>query len=164
MLVDSYSNWFEVDQLSSLSSSAVIEKLRRHFATFGSPASLQSDNGSQFTSAEFKDFADRWNFRHYTSSPEYPQSNGLAERAVRSAKGLLECCRVSKSDIYLALLNLRNISRDNVLGSPAQRLMSRVTRPPIPVAQQTLAPAPYLKPAMVRERITAKQFYPEALP
>ena len=46
--------------------------------------------------------------------------------------------------------------RDGVLGSPAQRLMSRVTRPPIPVAQQTLAPA-VVKPAVVRERIATKQ-------
>lgn len=60
----------------------------------------------------FKLFADRWNFQHVTSSPEYPQSNGLAERAVRSAKHLLEGARISKSDVYLDLLNLRNFARD----------------------------------------------------
>lgn len=155
VLVDSYSNWFEVDQLHSLSSSAVIGRLRRHFATFGSPARLQSDNGSQFTSAEFQRFTSQWNFKHFTSSPEYPQSNGLAERAVCSAKGLLEHCRLSKSDFHLALLNLRNISHDPALGSPAQRLLSRRTRPPLPIAQQSLVPS-VLPPATVQERITTK--------
>ncbi|XP_055491307.1 uncharacterized protein LOC129697104 [Leucoraja erinacea] len=156
VLVDSYSSWFEVDQLTSITSAAVIGKLRRHFSTFGSPVTLRSDNGSQFSSDEFKTFAARWNFHHITSSPEYPQSNGLAERAVRSAKELLEHCRLFRADFHLALLNLRNISRDPALGSPAQRLMSRTTRPPLPVSQQSLKPS-VQNPATVTERIVKKQ-------
>ncbi|XP_055491877.1 uncharacterized protein LOC129697376 [Leucoraja erinacea] len=50
------------------------------------------------------------------------------------------------------LLNLRNISRDCVLGSPAQRLMSRTTRPQLPVAQQQLKPL-VLRPAAVQKRV-----------
>lgn len=117
VLVDSYSNWFEMDFLPTISSEIVVQKLRQHFSLHGIPARLQTDNGTQFTSQMFKDFAKWWNFQRVTSSPEYPQSNGLAERAVRSAKQLMERSYLAKSDVYLDLLNLRNIARDNVLGS-----------------------------------------------
>ncbi|XP_055487307.1 uncharacterized protein LOC129694603 [Leucoraja erinacea] len=97
VLVDSYSNWFEVDQLHSLTSSAVADKMHRHFSTFGNPASLQSDNGSQFKSSMFRAFATSWYFRHFTSSPEYPQSNGLAEQEQRACWNNVACLTPTSS-------------------------------------------------------------------
>ena len=47
---------------------------------------VYSDNGPQYLSEEFQMFSCEWGFNHVTSSPYYPQSNGLAERAVRSWK------------------------------------------------------------------------------
>lgn len=44
-----------------------------------------SDNGSQFTSTEFKEFSRQWNFLRVTGSPNYPQSNEKVEAAVNSA-------------------------------------------------------------------------------
>ncbi|CAB4009363.1 Transposon Ty3-G Gag-Pol poly, partial [Paramuricea clavata] len=68
-----------------------------------------------------------WHFEHITSSPGYPQSNGGAERTVQIAKSLMTKA-VEGVDPYLSLLNHRNTPRDSVLGSPAQRLMSRQTK------------------------------------
>ena len=59
------------------------------FARHGMLVTLMSDNGPQFSSKEFKDFATTYCFQHITSSPHFPQSNGLAERTVRTVKKLL---------------------------------------------------------------------------
>lgn len=112
VLVDSYSRWFEIDLLRDLSSSTVITKLKRHFSVHGSPHKVFSDNGTQFTSQQFKEFAAAWDFTHTTSSPEYPQANGLAERAVRSAKHLMEKSKRDGSDVFQNLLNWVHQQRD----------------------------------------------------
>ena len=72
----------EVQKLSSTASSSVITHLKSIFARFGIPAEMVSDNGPQFSSQEMKDFSENYGFRHITTSPHYPQANGLAERTV----------------------------------------------------------------------------------
>ena len=139
--VDSYSGWFEMDSLSDMSSRTVIGKLQRMFATHGIPEKLLTDNGRQFVSREFKLFSQEWNFTHLTSSPYYPKSNGLAENAVKQVKQLLEKSKKDGSNFMLGLLNLRNTPRE-LMGSPAQRLMSRLTRTTLPTSTKLLKPKP----------------------
>ena len=62
-----------------------------------------SDNEPQYSSEEFSEFMREYHCRHITSSPLYPQSNGEAERAVKTIKGLLK----KEGDPYLALLSYR---------------------------------------------------------
>ena len=78
--VDDYSRYFEVDELTSTTSNAIIRKLSAHFARHGIPEVAISDNGPQFAAEQFATFAQTWDFKHVTSSPGYPQSNGLAEK------------------------------------------------------------------------------------
>lgn len=51
--VDYYSNVFEVDRLDHLTSMGVIRKLKPHFARYGIPDTIVTDNGPQFASEEF---------------------------------------------------------------------------------------------------------------
>ena len=90
--------------------------------------------------AEFELFAKKWNFKHTTSSPNYPQSNGMAKRAVQTVKNLLKKARNYGRDPYLALLEYRNTPRDEVLGSPVQRMMSRLTKSLLPISEEMLKP------------------------
>lgn len=163
VLVDSYSGWYEIDLLRDTTSSAVIRKLKRHFSVHGTPHTLISDNARQYTSQQFRDFAKQWDFVHVTSSPEYPQSNGLAERAVRSAKQLMEKSHRDGTDVFLNLLNLRNTPRDETLGSSAQRLLSRQTRSAIPVNSKLLEPAPkqaeQVAAQLFKKRMAQKRYY-----
>ena len=108
IIVDHWSDYFELNQLSSTNSSSVIKSLKNQFARHGIPDTLYSDNGPQFASREFKEFASAWHFDHQTSSPHYPQSNGKIENAVKTAKKLLTKAKASGQDPYLAILDWRN--------------------------------------------------------
>ena len=77
--VDYYSRFVEVEKLSSTTSSSVITKLKSMFSRFGIPVEVISDNGPRFDSQEMMQFSEDYGFRHTTTSPHYPQSNGLAE-------------------------------------------------------------------------------------
>ena len=71
VLVDTYSRWIEIKPLSSTKSSVVIDRLKGIFAAHGIPEDVHSDNGPQYTSAEFSDFAENYGFHHTTSSPHF---------------------------------------------------------------------------------------------
>ena len=86
---DYYSNFFEVDEPVSKTSKEVIEKLKPHMARHGIPDKIVSDSGPQFSSQKFKNFRDLYEFDHVTSSPTYPQSNGKAENAVKTAQRIM---------------------------------------------------------------------------
>ena len=70
--VDHYSNFWEIDRLYDTSARNIIHKLKSHFARYGIPDSLTSDNGPQFYNSEFQKFANTWGFEHKSTSPRTP--------------------------------------------------------------------------------------------
>ena len=97
--VDYYSDYFELDRMTSKDASAVINRLKRHFSRHGVPIIVQSDNGPPFHSSAFTCFANEYNFTTSTSSPEYPHSNGKVESAVKIAKKLVRTTNKDHKDI-----------------------------------------------------------------
>uniref|UniRef100_A0A1A7XSP3 Gypsy retrotransposon integrase-like protein 1 n=1 Tax=Iconisemion striatum TaxID=60296 RepID=A0A1A7XSP3_9TELE len=136
--VDYFSNFWEIDFLPDTKSSTVIRKLKAHFARQGIPDIVFSDNGPQYSSTEFANFSRKWDFKHMTSSPGYPQSNGKAESAVKTAKRLMRKAKLARQDPYLALLDHRNTPTQGLGASPAQRLLSRRTRSLLPMDERLL--------------------------
>ena len=106
----------------------MIRHLKSIFARHGIPEEVISDNGPQYSSKLFSEFAMSYNFHHQTSSPRYPQANGAAERAVQTIKFLL----LKNDDPYLAMLAYRSTSLENGY-SPAQLSMGRNLRTTLPV-------------------------------
>ena len=86
---DRYSGWLEVDRLSTNSYRNVRKSLLRWFSTFGVPEELATDGGPPFNSYEYESFLQNWDVQWRLSSAYYPQSNGRAEAAVKSAKRIL---------------------------------------------------------------------------
>ena len=54
------------------------------FESDGIPKEIQSDNGAQFSSFEFRDFCKDLDIKYVTSSPQIQSSNGAGERALQT--------------------------------------------------------------------------------
>ena len=106
------------------------------FAGHGIPKTPRADN-MPFGSKELYQFCREWEFEIITSSPEYPKSNGLAEKGVQVIKKLIKKFMDSKQDINLALLAFRSAPNEQGL-SPAQLLFGRQIRSKLPVLEQNL--------------------------
>lgn len=150
LTVDYLSNFFEVDRLHTKRVCDIVYSLKHQFARHGIPNVVFSDN-SPFASREFQAFAAKYEFKHETSSPRYPQSNGKVENAVKTVKRLMSKALESKSDPFLALLDYRNTPTEGSSSSPSQVLFGRRTRSLLPCVQKFLK-TPSTNEA--RERLT----------
>ena len=161
VLVDTHSDYVEVCPLPDLTSGTLIEVVKQAFATHGTPAVLLSDNGPNYASQEFQQFAKDWDFKHITSSPHHHKSNGRAEAAVKTVKKIFKRAIKDRSDKWAALLEWRNTITPNMDSSPVQRIMSRRTRSLLPCASSKLKPdvQKEITPNIMERRKKAKYWY-----
>ncbi len=131
--------------LTDTSAKQVILHLKTIFARHGIPVTVVSDNGPQFSGLTFKEFARQYGFEHVTSSPYYPQSNGLAKKAVQIVKHLLKKAAEAGEDPHLAILNYRSTPLEGGK-SPAELLMGRKLRTKLPSAEHLLQNKDQLAP------------------
>ena len=130
VMIDAHSKWIEAVCTPSTSSQAVIEELRTVFAKFGLPETIVTDNGSGFTSREFRQFLQQNGIHHTTSAPYHPSSNGLAERAVQVVKKGLKKIQDGTIRTRLAkvLLAYRTTPQVTTGRTPAELLLGRLPR------------------------------------
>ena len=69
VIVDYFSRYPEIMKLTSTTSLSIISALKGIFARHGIPETVVSDNGPQYSSQEFAEFAQAYSFHHVTSSP-----------------------------------------------------------------------------------------------
>lgn len=122
--------------MNRLTSAEVIVHMKSVFARHGTPEQVISDNGPQYASEEFSEFAREYQFIHSTSSPLYPQGNGEAEHAVKTIKVLLK----KEGDSYLALLMYRTTPLQ-IGYSPSELLIGRKLCTIVPTTREQLKPA-----------------------
>ena len=85
IVIDSYSKWIELHEMSSTTSGTTIDKLRNMFSSYGLPEEIVSDNCPQFVPEKIGMF-----LKDTPIPPYHPASNGSAERAVQTAKQALK--------------------------------------------------------------------------
>ena len=134
---DKFSGWADVFGTSTGSSisgaAALVRLLRSYFGVFGVPDEISTDGGPEFTASATETFLKTWGVNHRVSSAYFPQSNGRAEVAVKSAKRMLRD-NVSpdgdlNNDSFLrALLQLRNTPDPDCGMSPAEVVFGRPLR------------------------------------
>ena len=103
---------------------------------------FQSYGGPPFTSLPFTQFLRDWAVKHRLSSAAYPQSNGWAELAVKSAKRIISGNTGAQGSLdndhaARTILQYRNTPIQNIRLSPAQLLLHCRLRDFIP-SQPTL--------------------------
>ena len=84
-----------------------------------------------------KDFSFSCGLKHITSSPHYPQSNGLAERMVKTVKQLL----IMTKDPFIALLSYRATPLPWCGLSPGELLMGKQIRTGLPQIREEMIPS-----------------------
>ena len=131
----------EIDSVGQdTSAKTLIRNLKAHFARYGCPETVVSDNGPLYASAGFATFYKEWDFEHTPSSPSNSQSNGQAESAVKTVRKLLRKAIDTKKDVQLTIRDHRNTPSQSHDMSSAQRLLNRLSRTLLPTAGSLLQP------------------------
>lgn len=135
VIVDAYTKWVEVYNMSSTTSEAVIIKLTEFMSRFGLIHTLVSDNATCFLSSDFSHFCTVNGISHVTSPAYHPASNGQAESYVKVVKKGIKSCLMSCNSVKAADLNLlkylfdyRNSIHSTTGSSPAQLVFGRKLR------------------------------------
>ena len=102
VLVDRYSGYAWTDKLKDTSTATVTAKLNSWFVEYGYPEYIRTDGGPQFR-RDFKAYCDKHYITHELSSPYNPESNGLAEAAVKNMKSLILPSADRKEQLSIAI-------------------------------------------------------------
>lgn len=133
IVVDAYSKWVEVKVTNSMTASATISILDELFAAYGIPVTLVSDNGTNFTSLEFKTFLQTVGVKfHKLTAPYHPSTNGQAERYVQTVKDKLKTMATTRGslqpNVNEFLRQYRKAPHSATGQSPAQLFLGRSLR------------------------------------
>ncbi|UYV72597.1 K02A2.6-like [Cordylochernes scorpioides] len=149
IVCDYYSRNPEISLLQNLTAQEVIGRLKSIFARHGTPETVRSDNGPQFQKvlgSEFSKFSKEWSFKHITSSPKFPQSNGFIEAIIKNIKQSFK----KEEYCYRTLQAYRTMPLESGY-SPAELLMGRRLRTSVPAIESSLMPR-YLDSEALQER------------
>jgi transposase InsO family protein len=89
-VIDAYSRYVvHWELLTSMTAADVRLVVQEAVERTGASPQVVTDNGSQFTAAEFKDLVRRFALRHIRIRTYHPESNGVVERFHRSTREAL---------------------------------------------------------------------------
>ena len=134
LIVDYTSHFPIIRKQNSMTGKAIAHHMQSIFSKYGWPNTLVTDNGPCYTSKKFQTLMQSMSVHHLTSSPHYPQSNGLAEKYVGIIKNLFHKAKEEGQSPYIALMVYRNTPLNGTLQSPMQILQGRQTRTDLPLS------------------------------
>ena len=161
VVVDAHSKWVEVFPTKSITSSMTIQLLRSCFARFGLPVSLVSDNGTCFTSQEFKNFMKLNGVHHITTAVFHPSSNGLAENMVKNFKKSFKLSVGDVSEKISKFLFSYRVTPHTTTGtSPAELMLGRKLR----TVFDLIKPQDKLNTRVVIQQEKQKEYFKPKIP
>ena len=139
---DRLTGWLEIAHFPQEATSSKLKtQFRKYFSRWGAPDEISSDGGTNLVSEEMSDFFKNWGVNTRISSAYYPQSNGRAEAAVKSAKRLLMLNMgpggtLNTDKVVIAQLQYLNTPLRGIDKSPAQLATGRQLRDGVPALKQ----------------------------
>ena len=119
----------EVNVVHSTTSAMLIKCLDNHFARYGVPVGLRTDNGPNLISQEMESYLKEMGIKHQLASPLWPRANGEVERQNRS---LLKSMRLFQAEgkdwrveLNKFLLAYRSTNHTTTGVSPAELFLKR---------------------------------------
>jgi transposase InsO family protein len=79
--VDKFTKWVKVKPANFITATKVVEFVREIMYRFGVPNNIITNNGTQFTAREFKEFCAESGIKINYATVSHPQSNGQVERS-----------------------------------------------------------------------------------
>ena len=165
---DRLTGWLELSYFNAgVTSAKIIPVLRRLFCRWGTPEEISTDGGTNLCSSEMLDFYRRWGVKLRVSSAQYPQSNGRAEAAVRSAKRMVRDNlrgdgSLDTDEAAKAMMQYRNTPLRDIEKSPAQLALGRQLRDSIPMSREYYLPdSHWAKTIQERERAMTRSMMRE---
>ena len=133
LLVADYTSRFPLMcKLSSMTAQHVVSHFKLIFSEYGWSDNLVSDNGPCYTVEVFTNLVQEYSVNYITSSPHYPQSNGLPEKFVQIVKYLFYKAR--EEGLHKSLMIYHNTPLTSNLQSPVWMLQNRSARSQLPMS------------------------------
>jgi transposase InsO family protein len=153
-MIDRFTRWPEVIPLVESQAPNVIKAFKLGWISrFGVPQTVVCDQGPQFTSNAFREFAENVGFKLNFTNAYHPQANGMVERLHRTLKAALMCHSTTWSEaLPSVLLGMRTALKEDLNGSPALFTYGETIR--LPGEFFSLPPT----------RLTSKQFLTKLQP
>ena len=134
LLVDYTSRFPVVHQLNSMTAKHVASHIKLIFSKYRWLDTLVSDIGPCYTAEVFTNLMQEYSVNHITSSPHYPQSNGLAKKFVQIVKNLFYKAKDEGTDLFHSLMIYCTTPLTSSMQSPMQILQNRTARSQLPMS------------------------------
>ena len=124
-IVDRLSRWPQAIPIPDMTTETVADAFAHGWvATFGVPATITTDRGSQFGTAIWTQLMATWGIKSITTTAYHPEANGMVERFHRRLKEALLALGADAGDKWywrlpLVLLAIRTTVKPDIGATPA---------------------------------------------
>ncbi|CAH8550920.1 unnamed protein product [Dicrocoelium dendriticum] len=132
--VDRFTRWPHAVPLRDVSTETVARTfIETWISFFGTPATITTDRGPQFTSSLFRDLSRLLGCSHIRTTAYHPAANGLVERFHRQLKASITASQSStqwSERLPIILLGIRNTVKEDIGCCPAELVFGTPLRLP----------------------------------
>ena len=132
----------EAIPLRSINTNKIVEALTEFFTRYGLPRSIQTDQGTNFTSKLFEQVLKKMNIEHRMSTAYHPESQGALERFHQTLKTMLRSyCTEHEKDwnlgVPLVLFAAREAVQESLGFSPFELVFGHTVRASLKLLQES---------------------------